>query len=138
GPDPDNQMAAIVSDAPGCGNACVSATLTACSFSADGAACRAPGATLRPCEVHRSLRSPSVMKRVQNPPNPWATHHVDWLGEPPQAELVVFEEQARSILTKNTSPDVPFAYSVNPYRGCYHGCAYCYARPTHQYLDFGA
>lgn len=78
------------------------------------------------------------MKRVQNPPNPWATHHVDWLGEPPEAELVVFEEQARSVLNKNTSPDVPFAYSVNPYRGCYHGCAYCYARPTHQYLDFGA
>ncbi len=79
-----------------------------------------------------------TMKPVANPPNPWATSHVEWLGEPPEAELKVFEERARSILTENNSPDIPFRYSVNPYRGCYHGCAYCYARPTHQYLDFGA
>src|SRR5690606_15000092 len=38
----------------------------------------------------------------------------------------------------NDSPDVGFRFSVNPYRGCFHGCAYCYARPTHQYLGFGA
>lgn len=44
-------------------------------------------------------------------------------------------EQAKSILTKNNSPDVPFNYSVNPYRGCEHGCSYCFARPTHSYLD---
>lgn len=78
------------------------------------------------------------MKPVENPPNPWASSHVEWLGEPPEAELKVYEERARSILTSNNSPDIPFGYSVNPYRGCYHGCAYCYARPTHQYLDFGA
>jgi DNA repair photolyase len=78
------------------------------------------------------------MKQVNNPPNPWASTHVEWLGEPPEAELQVFEETSRSILTRNSSPDIPFGFSVNPYRGCYHGCAYCYARPTHQYLDFGA
>ena len=78
------------------------------------------------------------MKKVSNPPNPWADGHVEWLGEPPEVELRVFEETARSILTKNQSPDVPFDYTVNPYRGCYHGCAYCYARPTHEYLDLGA
>ncbi|QDG50068.1 PA0069 family radical SAM protein [Persicimonas caeni] len=78
------------------------------------------------------------MKQVDNPPNPWSSTHVEWLGEPPEAELCVYEEQARSILTKNNSPDIPFCFGVNPYRGCYHGCAYCYARPTHQYLDFGA
>ncbi len=78
------------------------------------------------------------MKPISNPPNPWATNQVEWLGEPPQAELKVYEERARSILNTNDSPDIPFGFSVNPYRGCYHGCAYCYARPTHQYLDFGA
>ncbi len=75
---------------------------------------------------------------VSNPPNPWQTIHTEWLEEPPQAELQVFEEDARSVLSENTSPDVGFRWSVNPYRGCMHACAYCYARPTHQYLGFGA
>jgi DNA repair photolyase len=75
---------------------------------------------------------------VSNPPNPWLSTHVDWLGEPPPARIEVFEERARSVLTENDSPDVPFRYSVNPYRGCQHACAYCYARPGHQYLGFGA
>jgi DNA repair photolyase len=75
---------------------------------------------------------------VSNPPNPWHATSVDWVGEPPGTALEVFEDRSRSILAKNESPDVPFTYSINPYRGCYHGCAYCYARPTHQYLDFGA
>jgi DNA repair photolyase len=43
--------------------------------------------------------------------------------------------QARSIISRNTSPDVPFEQSINPYQGCEHGCIYCYARPTHAYLD---
>ena len=42
-------------------------------------------------------------------------------------------ERARSILTRNTSPDLPFDRSINPYRGCEHGCVYCFARPTHAY-----
>lgn len=75
---------------------------------------------------------------VANPPNPWLTTHVEYLGEPPPAALEVFEEDARSVVSTNDSPDLPFNYSVNPYRGCYHGCAYCYARPTHQYLGWGA
>ncbi len=53
-------------------------------------------------------------------------------------QLEVFEERAKSILSRNESPDIDFRYSVNPYRGCSHGCIYCYARPTHQYLGFGA
>ncbi len=44
-------------------------------------------------------------------------------------------ETARSLITRNDSPDVPFTQSVNPYRGCEHGCIYCFARPTHAYLD---
>jgi DNA repair photolyase len=47
----------------------------------------------------------------------------------------VLEEQARSILTGNDSPDIGFDLSINPYRGCEHGCIYCYARPTHSYLN---
>lgn len=75
---------------------------------------------------------------VANPPNPWLSTHVEWLGPPPDAKLEVFEEQAKSIVNHNDSPDIPFRWSINPYRGCYHGCAYCYARPGHEYLGFGA
>lgn len=49
-------------------------------------------------------------------------------------QTVVVQEQAKSILTRNASPDVPFSVSLNPYRGCEHGCIYCFARPTHSYL----
>lgn len=78
------------------------------------------------------------MRAVSNPPNPWQTGHVDWLGPAPEVALELYEETARSIVSQNDSPDIPFRWSVNPYRGCFHGCAYCYARPTHQYLGFGA
>ncbi|MFT5132457.1 MAG: DNA repair photolyase [Gammaproteobacteria bacterium] len=47
----------------------------------------------------------------------------------------VTEEIARTIISRNTSPDIPFEQSINPYRGCEHGCNYCYARPSHAYLD---
>ncbi|MFT4257323.1 MAG: PA0069 family radical SAM protein [Pseudoxanthomonas sp.] len=52
---------------------------------------------------------------------------------PPQTE--VREERARSIISRNQSPDIPFSQSLNPYRGCEHGCSYCFARPSHAYLD---
>ena len=76
---------------------------------------------------------------VANPPNPWATTDVEYLeGDTPSAPLHVYEDHSRTILSKNDSPDVGFSWSVNPYRGCFHGCAYCYARPSHEYLSFGA
>jgi len=75
---------------------------------------------------------------VENPKNPWSSTEIEWLGPPPDAKLEIFEEDARSALSKNDSPDVPFKWGLNPYRGCIHACAYCYARPTHQYLGFGA
>jgi DNA repair photolyase len=75
---------------------------------------------------------------VNNPPNPWSSTEVEWLGEPPLATLAVYEEEARSFLSENQSPDLPFRFSANPYRGCLHACAYCYARPSHQYLGWGA
>lgn len=55
--------------------------------------------------------------------------------EEPAPGTTIHVERARSILTRNTSPDIPFDRSVNPYRGCGHGCVYCFARPTHAYLD---
>ncbi|TSE19220.1 radical SAM mobile pair protein B [Tepidimonas alkaliphilus] len=54
---------------------------------------------------------------------------------PPPARTELRWEEARSALTYNDSPDIGFDRSLNPYRGCEHGCAYCYARPTHAYLD---
>lgn len=79
------------------------------------------------------------MRHVTNPPNPWLTHSVEWLGEPPEAKLEVFEElDTRSIISHNNSPDVSFDYSINCYRGCIHGCTYCFSRPTHEYLGYGS
>lgn len=50
----------------------------------------------------------------------------------------VYRDVSKSILSRNDSPDVPFEWSVNPYRGCEHGCVYCYARPTHEYFGLSA
>ena len=79
------------------------------------------------------------MRYVDNPPNPWLTHSVEWIGEPPTAKIEVFEEtETRTIISTNDSPDVAFDHSVNCYRGCIHGCTYCFSRPTHEYLGYGA
>lgn len=79
------------------------------------------------------------MRTISNPPSPFESTHVEWVeGEAPLAKLKIHEERSRSIVAENRSPDLPFRYSVNPYRGCQHACAYCYARPSHQYWGFGA
>jgi DNA repair photolyase len=56
-------------------------------------------------------------------------------AEPPALATEVIWEEARSIISSNDSPDIYFDRSINPYRGCEHGCIYCYARPTHSYLN---
>ncbi|WP_428423010.1 PA0069 family radical SAM protein [Methylibium sp.] len=56
-------------------------------------------------------------------------------GERPPPVTQVSEERVKTILSANDSPDIPFDLSINPYRGCEHGCSYCYARPTHSYLN---
>ncbi|WP_244849138.1 PA0069 family radical SAM protein [Caballeronia sp. SL2Y3] len=63
----------------------------------------------------------------------WTHGTADDEGSPP-LRTQVFEERAKTILTRNNSPDIPFTVSLNPYRGCEHGCIYCFARPTHSYL----
>jgi len=58
--------------------------------------------------------------------------------ERPRRETQYFRDGTKSVITRNNSPDVGFETSLNPYRGCEHGCIYCYARPTHEYLGFSA
>src|ERR1700722_15810015 len=59
-------------------------------------------------------------------------------GDDPAPATEFFKDHSRSIITTNDSPDVGFAASINPYRGCEHGCVYCYARPYHEYLGLSA
>lgn len=63
----------------------------------------------------------------------------DWDPEQDPAPTTHFyRDDSRSIISRNESPDIGFDTSINPYRGCEHGCAYCYARPTHEFLGFSA
>ena len=55
-----------------------------------------------------------------------------------QVKTTFLEDTSRTVLAKNNSPDIPFTFGINPYRGCEHGCIYCYARPSHEYLGFSA
>ena len=64
----------------------------------------------------------------------WESVYAD-LAEAPRPATTVTEERARTVISRNDSPDVGFAQSVNPYRGCEHGCVYCFARPSHAWLD---
>src|ERR687885_397169 len=73
-----------------------------------------------------------------NPPNRFAETELEYLDEVPLAQPTVLDDATQSILATNDSPDLGFRFSVNPYRGCMHACAYCYARPSHEYLSFGS
>jgi DNA repair photolyase len=79
-------------------------------------------------------------RSADNPPNRFRDFVVTYEdGDgPPPAQVTLLEDQSRSILSENDSPDLGFRWSANPYRGCLHACGYCYARPTHEYLDLGA
>ena len=78
----------------------------------------------------------------EDPPNRFERLHVEPLAEddedPTTRRTQYFRDTSRSVLTRNHSPDVGFDWSLNPYRGCEHGCPYCYARPTHEYLGLSA
>ena len=73
-----------------------------------------------------------------NPPSRFQVREIEWEVPPPAARVEVHLDQSRTVLRRNTSPDLPFEWSINPYRGCTHACAYCYARAFHEYLDLGA
>lgn len=91
-----------------------------------------------------SLPLPVVRGRgaSSNPPNRFERLHVErdrWTDEDdPAPRTDLLRDATRSILSRNDSPDVGFDVGINPYRGCEHGCSYCYARPTHEYLGFSA
>lgn len=64
--------------------------------------------------------------------------HEPELEEGASPRTLFLADHSRTAITRNSSPDIPFDASINPYRGCEHGCAYCYARPTHEYLGYSA
>ncbi len=78
------------------------------------------------------------VKRISNPPNRFEPLQRETLEPAARARTQLFEDTTHQILSRNDSPDLPFKWSVNPYRGCFHACAYCYARPSHEYWGFGA
>lgn len=65
----------------------------------------------------------------------WDDEYLRGAGTQP---IEYLDDASQSIVSENRSPDLPFRYSINPYRGCIHGCSYCYARPYHEYLGFSA
>ncbi len=80
-----------------------------------------------------------------NPANRFETLHIEpdeYLIDEEQSERKILTQflidNSKSVLARNESPDLPFRYSINPYRGCEHGCIYCYARPSHEYLGFSS
>ena len=86
---------------------------------------------------------------ADNPPNRFEPLLLETDGEwleserlngelPRKVATQFFSDHSRSVLSRNNSPDVGFDYSINPYRGCEHGCTYCYARPTHEFLGLSA
>jgi DNA repair photolyase len=78
-------------------------------------------------------------ERIEVEPDPEALDAALREGEEPAPpETLYLRDTTRTIISRNDSPDVGFDASINPYRGCEHGCIYCYARPTHEYLGFSA
>ena len=95
--------------------------------------------------IHLNTNAPSIKGRgaAQNPANRFEKIHLEpdevWNPEENgQPRTQYFRDATQTFITHNNSPDVGFETSINPYRGCEHGCIYCFARPTHEYLGFSA
>lgn len=96
-----------------------------------------------PYTVQMSTNGPAGRGSGGNPPNRFIAlnYAPDPDGDPseqPAPQTRFYRDESRTIFATNDSPDIPFDVSLNPYRGCEHGCSYCYARPTHEYLSFSA
>jgi len=81
-----------------------------------------------------ALNPPTQFDPIVHEPDPAALES----DELRQIQTQFYEDHSRSILSRNDSPDLSFTWSLNPYRGCEHGCIYCYARPSHEYLGWSA
>ncbi|MEZ6061022.1 MAG: PA0069 family radical SAM protein [Planctomycetaceae bacterium] len=86
-----------------------------------------------------NIDPPNRFEKVRHEPDrghlEWDQEHLKTLTN---RKVEYIDDASRSIVSENNSPDIPFRYSINPYRGCVHSCAYCYARPGHEYLGFNA
>jgi DNA repair photolyase len=81
------------------------------------------------------------VRQITNPPNPYNKYSAEYIGEPPPSKLEVFEETTtKKVITKAFASDWEggWRYTVNCYRGCVHGCTYCFARQYHEFLGYGA
>lgn len=110
-----------------------------------------PHPSPRPSECHSLRDTPVGRGSAINPANRFARTHAERDPDATPADLGIdpdnpepdprtefIDDATRSILSKNDSPDVPFTFGINPYRGCEHGCAYCYARAYHEYLGWSS
>src|SRR6185436_7676527 len=99
-------------------------------MSAPSAPMKGRGATFNPANRFRSEQREAVDDGWVAPVDEIAAD-----DDPPPLKTTVRIQPARTIISRNDSPDIPYTQSINPYQGCEHGCIYCYARPTHAYLD---
>lgn len=88
------------------------------------------GSGLRPPNRFDKIHAELDLEQVE--------HDAEYLATLAKVPTTYLPDDSRSIISENDSPDLFFRYSLNPYRGCLHGCSYCYARPTHEYLGLNA
>jgi DNA repair photolyase len=88
------------------------------------------GAAIQPANPYLAVRLETDLEHLAED-----DEYLDRVDRPPTE---YYTDESQTIVAENDSPDVGFRYSVNPYRGCSHGCSYCYARPTHEYLGLSA